>query len=138
MTKYTLRFMLLLLLTGALVAQAPTYQRVASHMQIMQAFIIPASDALFAIGGQAPASDKEWQSVQTNAIILAESGNLLMMRAPKADNGDWGKFSRMLTGAGVAALTAAKAKDVDKLTGDVSDQLLMSCEACHAKYLKKK
>ncbi len=76
--------------------------------------------------------------MQTNAIILAESGNLLLMRGPKADKGDWRKFSGMLTNAGVAALTAAKSKDFDKLSGDVSEQLLMSCEACHAKYLKKK
>jgi len=138
MSNHTLRLSLLLLFAGAVLAQAPTYQPVATHMQIMQAFIIPASDALFALGGQAPASDKDWQSVQTNAIILAEAGNLLIMRTPKADNGDWKKFSKQMTVAGAAALAAAKRKDVDKLTGDVSDQVLMSCEACHAKYLKKK
>ncbi len=86
---------------------------------------------------QAPANDKEWAAIRNNTLILAESGNLLIRRTPKADNGDWKRFSRQLTNAGAAALAAANSKDIDKLSGDVSDQLLNACETCQVKYLKK-
>ena len=144
MKKANLVFGALLLCAAGVSAQAPAhrtvssaYRPVANDLQMMEAFIIPASNAIFDVGANAPKSDKEWTAVRNNALILAEAGNLLHLRQRAGDNGDWKKFSALLTDAGRAAVKAVDAKDADKLSGDVSDQLLNSCETCHAKYLKK-
>ena len=74
----------LLFLAGAAIAQAPTFQPVASVSQIMLAMTYPYSDALLYIERKPPATDNEWNALQNQALMLAESGNLLMMpgRAP--------------------------------------------------------
>lgn len=128
----TIGVMILLLATAAM-AQAPTYQPVGTTLQIMKAMVIPSSDVIFNIPSQAPKDDKEWAAVQNSALILAESGNLLMMAGRSKDNGEWMKDSKVLVDAGAAAFKAANAKDVNKLT-DVGDDILNSCETCHKKY----
>jgi len=127
----------LLFALGLMTAQTPGYEPVANDLQLMQALIIPSSNALFEVGAHEPKSDKDWDAVRQNALILAESGNLLMARARSGDNGDWAKFSKLLKDAGVAAYKAASAKDLDKLNDEVGEQILNSCQVCHEKYLKK-
>jgi cytochrome c553 len=124
---------MILLLASAAMAQAPTFQPVGTTLQLMKAMVIPSSDVIFSIPNQAPKDDKEWAAVQNSALILAESGNLLMMAGRSKDNGEWMKDSKALVDAGTAAFKAANAKDVSKLT-DVGDDILTTCETCHNKY----
>lgn len=86
------------------------------------------------MGDDPPKDDQAWVTLRNNAVILAESGNLLMMR-PK-DNGDWMKYSRMLVDAGAFAVKAAEAKDLSKFD-EVADQATRACETCHDQYAKK-
>ena len=86
------------------------------------------------MGDDPPKDDQAWVTLRNNAVILAESGNLLMMR-PK-DNGDWMKYSRMLVDAGAFAVQAAEAKDRSKFD-EVADQATRACEMCHDQYAKK-
>jgi hypothetical protein len=123
----------ILLLASSAMADAPTFQPVGTTLQVMRAMVIPSSDAIFAVPGNPPKTDKEWTAVQNNALILAESGNLLMMAGRSKDNGEWMKDSKALVDAGNAAFKAANAKDLNKL-GDVSDDILATCENCHNKY----
>jgi hypothetical protein len=123
----------ILLLASATMAEAPVYQPVGTTLQLMRAMVIPSSDVIFAVPGQAPKDDKEWASVQNSALMLAESGNLLMMTGRAKDNGEWIKDSKALVDAGAAAFKAANAKDVNKLT-DLGDDILTACETCHKKY----
>jgi cytochrome c553 len=123
----------ILLLASATMAEAPVYQPVGTTLQLMRAMVIPSSDVIFAVPGQAPKDDKEWASVQNSALMLAESGNLLMMAGRAKDNGEWIKDSKALVDAGAAAFKAANAKDVNKLT-DLGDDILTACETCHKKY----
>jgi cytochrome c553 len=124
---------MILLLASAAMAQAPTYQPVGTVLQLMKGIVIPSSDVIFKIPSETPKDDKEWAVVQNNALMLAESGNLLMMAGRSKDNGEWMKDSKALVDAGTAAFKAANAKDVSKL-GDVSDDILTACETCHNKY----
>ena len=124
---------MILLLASATMAEAPVYQPVGTTLQLMRAMVIPSSDVIFAVPGQAPKDDKEWASVQNSALMLAESGNLLMMTGRAKDNGEWIKDSKALVDAGAAAFKAANAKDVNKLT-DLGDDILTACETCHKKY----
>jgi cytochrome c553 len=124
---------MILLLAGAAMAQAPTFQPVGTTLQLMKAMVIPSSDALFKIATEAPKNDKEWTAVQNNALLLAESGNLLMIAGRAKDNAEWMKDSKALVDAGAAAFKAANAKDVNKLN-NISDEILTACETCHNKY----
>ena len=121
------------LLATATMADAPAFQPVGTTLQLMRAMVIPSSDAIFAVPGQAPKDDKEWAGVQNSALILAESGNLLMMNGRAKDGGEWMKDAKALVYAGNAAFKAANAKDVNKLT-DIGDDILTACETCHKKY----
>jgi len=124
---------MILLLAGTAMADAPTFQPVGTTLQVMRAMVIPSSDVIFAIPANPPKTDKEWAAVQNSALILAESGNLLMMAGRSKDNGEWAKDAKAMVDAGAAAFKAANAKDLNKL-GDVSDDILATCETCHNKY----
>jgi cytochrome c556 len=136
-----------LLLTGVLCAQVATYQNVATTKDIMLTMAIPASNALFDAGSKEKLSEQEWAEYRKQAILLAESGNLLAMPGristgaskgrAKANPAGWQQAAKMLRDAGKLALTAVDKKDQDLLSGDVGEKILNSCAACHEKYMIK-
>ena len=123
-----------LILGNSGLAQAP----VATPRELMEAMIIPASNVIFDVGANAPKDAKQWAAVKNNGIILAEAGNLLMLATRPKDSANWMKYSKQMHDAGVAAMKAADAKNVDSLTDKVSDDLLSSCSSCHDQYMIKK
>jgi opacity protein-like surface antigen len=110
-------------------AQTPDApQPVATMKRLMLDVIHPASNALLLLihrGG--PGDDKEWTEARRSAIILAESGNLLIIRNRAAA---WSADAKLLTDAGAAAYKAAEAKDVKALTAS-ADRIDASCTTCH-------
>jgi len=118
------------LLTPAVVTLAAqdAPQPVATMKQIMLDIIHPASNSLLLLvnrGG--PGDDKEWAEARRSALVLAESGNLLMIRNRAAG---WTADAKELTDAGAAAYKAVEAKDV-KALASVSDRIDASCTTCH-------
>lgn len=99
----------------------------------MQAMVIPASTALFNLPREVPESDDGWSEVRNSAVILAESGNLLMIGARAESSDVWMSTSLALVEAGEAALRAAKARDVDAIS-EVGNQIIAACETCHEKH----
>jgi hypothetical protein len=100
----------------------------------MVSVIYPAAnDLLLFVHRGAPRDDKEWAAVQRNAILLAESGNLLMMRGRARDQGEWIKDARLLVDVGAAAYKAARAKDATALLA-LDEPLNASCVTCHKQY----
>ncbi len=124
---------MILVLAGTALAQAPTFQPVGTTLQLMRAMVIPTSDAIFKISNEAPKNDSEWATIQNSALMLAESGNLLMIAGRAKDKDEWMKDAKALVDAGAAAFKAANAKDANALN-DISDQILTTCETCHQKY----
>ena len=124
----------LLLLAGGCTRQ-PAYEPVGDVKQIMKGIIEPSSNGVFNVGSEAPTNDKEWAAVEGNALILAESGNLLLLgdRA-KGKDADWAEQSRALVHAGKLALQAAQDKNVDRIS-EVGDQIYDTCLTCHKHYL---
>jgi hypothetical protein len=123
---------LVLSVTAAL-AQAPSFQPVGNVSELMISLIYPSSDALFYIERTAPKTDVEWNAIRNQALMLAESGNLLMMAGRAKDQQDWIKDSKMLVDVGRAAYQAAQAKNMDAILA-LNDQLYASCVTCHAQY----
>jgi cytochrome c556 len=117
-----------------LLLQQPSYKTVANVAELMKAIIIPASDVIFAAGGETPKTDADWTKLQNNALALAESGNLLLMRPPAKDNANWMKFSREMIDAGEAALKAARSKNANAIS-EAGDRVYGSCESCHKQYM---
>jgi hypothetical protein len=124
---------------AAALAQGPSsspgapFKRVGSVSQLMIDIIYPASDAVFYIGREPPKTDKEWNDFRGQALMLAESGNLLMMEGRARDQGSWMKDSKMLVDVGAAAFKAAQAKNVDAVLA-LNDQLYAAYVTCHEQY----
>ena len=128
----------LLLLSVLLALQSDAAQQhpikaVATVLQLHEAMITPSSDALFDVARKGPANDEQWAALRNNAIVLAESGNLLMLGTRARDNGDWMKMSGALVDAGAVALKAAETKNVDALL-KADDEIDSACESCHVPY----
>ncbi|MBZ5610896.1 MAG: hypothetical protein LAP38_21745 [Acidobacteriia bacterium] len=120
------------LFLGTAPAQAPTFENVGTMSQLMIHVIYPASDALFYIEREPPKTDVQWNAIRMQALMVAESGNLLMMPGRARDD-EWVKDAKLMVDAGAAAYKAALAKNMDAIVA-LSDQLTASCTTCHLKY----
>lgn len=128
-----MRAIVLLFLAGAVLAQAPAYQPVASVAQIMLAMSYPASDAIFYVERNPPKNDNDWEALGRQGLLVAESGNLLMMPGRARDQGKWIDDARLMVQAGAAAFKAARAKDLQAVLA-LNSQLEASCVTCHQDY----
>jgi hypothetical protein len=93
----------------------------------------PTSDAIFYVERNAPKTEKDWNDLQAQALMLAESGNLLMMGSRARDQGDWIKESQELVAVGAAAYKAALAKDLPAILA-LNQRLSDACVVCHQQY----
>jgi cytochrome c556 len=114
-------------------APQPAFKPVGTVMQIMEAVIIPSSNAIWNVPAEAPKNDEEWASVRNSALALAEAGNLLMIGDRAKDQDAWMKAAQTLVAAGTTAFRAAEAKDVDAIMA-AGDEIYNSCEGCHMQY----
>ena len=119
-------------LTQAASDRPPT-RNVGTMSDLMVKIIYPASDALFYIESRTPKTDAEWTVLEGQALMVAESANLLMLPGRARDQKQWMADSKLMLDAGAAALKAAKAKDVAGIVA-LSDQLYESCTSCHKHY----
>jgi hypothetical protein len=126
--------LIILFLATLAIAQAPpSFEPVGTMSQLMIDIIYPASDAIFYVERAKPQNDHDWGILRTNALNLAESGNLLMMPGRARDQNDWIKDAKMLVDVGQAAYKAAQKKDLQAVV-DLNEQLYVSCTKCHSQY----
>ena len=111
----------------------PPTRNVGSMSDLMVKIIYPTSDALFYIETRTPQTDAEWTALEGQALMLAESANLLMMPGRARDQKQWMADSKLMLDAGAAAVKAVKSKNVEAISA-LSDQLLESCTSCHKHY----
>jgi len=123
--------------------QPPPYKPIADVKQLMRGVVDPCADVVWesvatiftkdGVEERRPRNDEEWAHVRNHAMMLMESGNLLMM-PPRAKDGDqWMKMAKALIDTAEIALRAAEAKNVDGLY-DVGGLIDEACENCHKKY----
>jgi cytochrome c553 len=113
----------------------PPTRNVGTMSDLMVKIIYPSSDALFYIESRTPKTDSEWTALEGQALMVAESANLLMMPGRARDQKQWMADAKLMLDAGAAAVTAAKAKDVAAISA-LSEQLMESCTSCHRHYRK--
>src|SRR5688572_27248031 len=84
-------------------SQTDVIKPVATVKQVMLGITVPASNAVFAVAGEAPADDAGWQAVEASALAVAESGNLLLMKPRTHDDAEWKQHALALVDAGIKA-----------------------------------
>jgi hypothetical protein len=105
---------------------------------IMVSLVDHASHALWDAEreGQRPATPADWERIAEHATQLAAAGTLITLPGTGANDvtltgqADWKKWSRAMSDAGMAALKATEAEDLDRLVAANGD-LVESCESCH-------
>ncbi len=139
-----MRSFLLLFLTGAAAAQAPSFKAVGNLKQLMRGILLPNSDAVFNVARRAPQNEKEWTAIEDSAVALAEAANLILVPGRRREKGepvpveraDWRKYTQELLEAGEAAHKAARSKSQEAVVA-VGDRLSEACESCHQVYRDK-
>jgi len=144
------------------------YTAVATVMDLMASMIDPASKVVFravttvetAAGVQekAPETDEDWMDVRSNALLMVEGANLLLMPgrhiappqfanvhndgelAPSEievrvakDRAAFNKFAVALRQAAMGALKAAEARKPADF-GPASEAIDTACESCHLRF----
>jgi cytochrome c556 len=138
-----MRLLVLLLLTGAVLAQAPSTQAppnetpplksIGTMSEVMVRVIFPTSNEIFYVGRNENKTEKDWEDLRNNALMLAESANLLMADNRAKDKDRWMKDATLLRNVGDKAFKAAKVKDLEGLKA-LNDELYEACQSCHEHY----
>ena len=138
-----MRLLVLLLLTGAVLAQAPSTQvpsnetpalkSIGTMSEVMVRVIFPTSNEIFYVGRNENKTEKDWEDLRNNALMLAESANLLMADNRAKDKDRWMKDATLLRNVGDKAFKAAKVKDLEGLKA-LNDELYEACQSCHEHY----
>jgi hypothetical protein len=112
--------------------QAPDApQPVGTMAEVMVSMTHPAANEIqLAIARGGPGNDKEWAAVQRSAVLLGESGNVLLTRNRQPE---WSTSARAMIEAATVAYKAARAKDA-KALAQVSSSLDASCVSCHTRF----
>jgi hypothetical protein len=103
--------------------------------QVMLTMTIPASDAIFTAASEPPKDDHMWQEVKKSALVLAESGELLLSKDLAKDNAMWAELSHALITHAKVASKAVDARNAEALA-QVADDMYTTCKACHDEYDK--
>ena len=81
----------------------------------------------------APADNQGWKAIKADSLILAEGGNLLLIRQSEDDAADWVKHSVQVRDFGSQLYRAAKAKDYTLARGHY-ESMVQNCNACHRQF----
>ncbi len=74
-----------------------------------------------------------WKSIKSDALILAEAGNLLLGRTSEKEVADWNAHSKKVRESGSALYAAAKKKDPAEAR-TLWAGMLENCNACHKQF----
>ncbi|MQA29206.1 MAG: hypothetical protein GEU82_05110 [Luteitalea sp.] len=145
MCKQGIMLALGLILVGCGEAQqAPPFTPVADTKLLMESVIDPAADVVWdsvktiitAEGMEEirPHTEEQWTAVRNAAMVVTESGNLLMMAPRAVDSDEWMKAAQAMVETGQQAIRAIEKRDADELFV-VGGYIYDSCTNCHSKYI---
>lgn len=120
-------------LTQAATAPRPPTRNVGTMSDLMVKIIYPASDALFYIESRTPKTETEWTVLEGQALMVAESANLLMMPGRARDQKQWMADAKLMLDAAAEGYAAAKKRDVQGIVM-INERLIESCTSCHKNY----
>ncbi|MEM7363566.1 MAG: hypothetical protein AAF525_06045 [Pseudomonadota bacterium] len=128
---------------------SPSYDTTVDVAELMHHVVEPAADVIWDSAGSivtvegerslAPTDEAGWESVVHSAVVLSESGNLLMLpgRAPpEADVADWNEIAGGLSLISKKVKLAAEQQDEGALF-DAGGELYNVCVSCHQTYWRE-
>jgi hypothetical protein len=80
-----------------------------------------------------PIDEAAWKSVASDALILAEAGNLLLGRAPEADGDRWASNAVGLRTFGTLVYRSSREKDYQPAQFNFR-HLVEQCNDCHREF----
>jgi hypothetical protein len=81
-----------------------------------------------------PADKRAWKPVKANSLVLAENGNLLMMRGPDGDDKKaWNALATDMREHGRLLYQQAKKRDYTQARKHY-ETFITKCNACHEKF----
>jgi hypothetical protein len=121
----------------------PPFKPIVDTKRLMESVIDPNADVIWASVGTIitaageenirPQTEEQWMAVRNAAVVVAESGNLLMM-VPRAKDEEWMRISQAMIDTGAKAIQAAEAKNPDQVF-EAGGEIYVVCANCHAKYV---
>jgi hypothetical protein len=114
---------------------------IATVEQIMETTVEPVAykvfDAAVWVNGEqvgGPKTDDDWKMVEANALMLAETGNLLLMGSRMKDQSGWVTRTQAMMDAANAAAKAAAERNTDAVF-DAGTKIYQACTGCHLQYI---
>jgi len=113
--------------------EGPNLRSVGTMSEVMLEMIFPTSNELFYVGRNEDKSQKDWNDLRNNMLMLAETANLLMADNRAKDKDQWMKDAKLLRDVATKAFRMAKVKDLEGLKA-LNDEAYESCQSCHVHY----
>ena len=111
-----------------------TAQPVEDNMhEFMEYVFQPTYKRLKVAMASEPTDNGTWKAIKSDALILAEGGNLLLIRKPKKHADVWTQHSVVVRELGGNLYQAARKKDY-KTARQNYTSMLMKCNSCHNKF----
>ena len=98
--------------------------------EFMEYVFQPTYNRLKTAMAKEPTDNNTWKAIKSDALILAEGGNLLLMRKPDRHADVWDEHSVVVRKLGGKLYQAAKKKDYRAARGSYTS-MLMKCNSCH-------
>jgi hypothetical protein len=109
----------------------PKFEAVAETRLLMEGLAQPNYDSLGKFLTRNPGDPETWTFARGQAILIAETGNLLLLRPPRNQGRDtWMKEAMDMRQAATAVARAAGSRDLEKSRAALAN-LTTACNHCH-------
>jgi hypothetical protein len=113
--------------------QAPKQEAVAETRLLMEGLNQANYRGLERLLREKPADMEAWTFARGQALLIAETGNLLMLRPPRRGQDAWLDYSAELREAASALARAAAKRDYERARNAFRD-LAGTCNRCHQSF----
>jgi hypothetical protein len=104
-----------------------------SMHEFMEYFFQPTYQRLKPVMAAAPSANAGWKAIKSDSLILAEGGNLLLLRTSLKDPAKWNEYSVAVRDSAGQLYKAARKKDFDASRKSY-EQMLTNCNSCHKQF----
>lgn len=101
--------------------------------ELMLYMVFPTSNELFYVGREEQKSQKDWNDLRNNMLMLNEAANVLMGENRAKNKDQWMRDAMLLWNVSDKAFKMAKAKDLEGMKA-LNDELYEACQSCHVHY----
>ncbi len=123
-------------------AEAPPAFRPAVNINDVMVGVVDHNSHILwdiALPKKAPKNDADWHTLEHASVTLAAAGSMIVMGGSGPDDAKWAadpEWRKMAQNMTDAALKAKLAVDSKNPAGVLAagDDLVMTCESCHAKF----